>query len=280
MRRFFTIIALLCGLAPLHAQEAETPLIRLETGEASRGWEGVGRLDIGETGFCTAALIRDRLILTAAHCVYDRNGRPVDAANLTFSAGLRGGRAEATRGVRRFVAHPDYVYTGRTARADGVAMDIAVLELDRPIRLSRVQPFPVATDPRPGDRIGVVSYGRDRANAASLQEVCSVVGRQNGVVILTCEVEQGSSGSPVFTLVDGRPRIVSVVSAMAEMAGAQVALGTSLNEPLAELLRHFESVGPANPGGEQRFVAQGARNDTGAKFVSNRSDTGAKFVRP
>ena len=266
MRRFIAtlLLPLLLG-GPAIAQETE--LVTLETGEASRGWEGVGRLDIGSEGFCTAALIRDRLVLTAAHCVYGRDGRPVDPSILTFSAGLRAGRAEATRGIERFVAHPDYVYSGPTTRADGVAMDIAVLELDRPIRLTRVQPFAVSSDPRAGDEIGVVSYGRDRANAASLQEVCSVIGRQNGVMIMTCDVDHGSSGSPVFSLQDGAPRIVSVVSAMSEMAGRKVSLGTSLNTPLRELLAHFESIGAAKPGGTQRLMSVSERNDTGAKFV-------------
>ncbi len=269
MRYLIVFASLFLGLATQAlAQIAdETPLVTLETGEASRGWEGVGRLDIDGTGFCTAALIEERLILTAAHCVYGQNGRLLPAEAFQFNAGLRGGRAEATRGVNRLVAHPEYIFTGKTGRAGGVAMDIAVLELDRSIRLTRVQPFDVAADPRRGDQIGVVSYGRGRANAASLQEVCSVMGRQSGVLIMTCDIEPGSSGAPVFTLENGKPRIVSVVSSMSSLGEREVSLGTSLNEPLQELLRHFASVGPAKPGGSQRLIQMGERNDTGAKFV-------------
>ncbi len=265
--RYLSVIASLFLAITAPATAQETGLVSLETGEASRGWEGVGRLDINGSGFCTAALIEENLILTAAHCVYGRNGRLLPADSFLFNAGLRGGRAEASRGVARLVAHPDFVYTGNTSQADGVAMDIAVLELDRPIRLTRVQPFAVTTDPRRGDEIGIVSYGRERANAASLQEVCSVMGRQNGVVIMTCDVEPGSSGAPVFTLQDGQPQIVSVVSAMSTLGDQDVSLGTSLNEPLQTLLAHFASIGPAKPGGTQRLIQIGQRNDTGAKFV-------------
>ena len=257
----------LCGLltAPAVAQDAE--LTALETGTDSRGWEAVGRLDIDGQGFCTAAMIRDNLILTAAHCIYADDGSELPAEAFTFNAGLRAGRAEATRGVTRFVAHPGYTHRGRDVRSDAVAMDIAVLQLDRPIRRARIQPFPVAAEPRGGDEIGVVSYARGRSNVASLQEVCEVLGQQEGVVVMTCEADFGASGSPVFTLEGGQARIVSVLSAMAQMDGERVSLGTSLDVPLQELLSHFTSVGPARPGGTQRLITTGERNDTGAKFV-------------
>ena len=255
-----------CLLVPA-ALAQEGALTALDNGTESRGWEAVGRLDIDGEGFCTAAMIRDNLILTAAHCLYGDDGSELPASAFTFNAGLRAGRAEATRGITRFVAHPGYTHRGRDVRSDAVAMDIAVLQLDRPIRRARIQPFPVAADPRGGDEIGVVSYARGRSNVASLQQVCEVLGQQEGVVVMTCEADFGASGSPVFTLKDGQARIVSVLSAMAQMDGERVSLGTSLNVPLQELLSHFASVGPARPGGEQRMISIGQRNDTGAKFV-------------
>lgn len=259
------LVVALCAALPLSAQESD--LVTLETGEASRGWEGVGRLDINGKGFCTAAMIRDRLILTAAHCVYGDNGRLLEAGDFTFHAGLRAGRSEASRGISRFVAHPNYEHTGTTAHPDAVAVDIAVLELDRPIRRARIQPFAVASQPVEGDKVGVVSYGKGRTEAASMQETCSVLGQQEGMVVMTCKVDFGSSGSPVFMIANGIPRIVSVVSAMAQMGSNDISLGTSLQEPLQILLRHFESIGPAIPGGSQRVIAITERNDTGAKFV-------------
>lgn len=251
-------------VGPAVAQE--TDLRTLETGADARGWEAVGRLDF-RGGFCTAALIRDNLILTAAHCVYDARGRIRDAGEFTFSAGLRSGRAEATRGVHSLVAHPQYEHAPNSIEDKNVAVDIAVLRLDQPIRRARIQPFRIDEQPVRGDEIGVVSYGRGRSEAPSLQEVCSVLGRQTGVVVMTCDVVQGSSGSPVFTLGEGAPRIVSVVSAIAHMGEDKVSLGTSLQEPLQTLLSHFASLGPARPGGVQRVMRVGERNDTGAKFV-------------
>ena len=85
----------------------------LQTGDDSRGWEAVGRLNLGERGFCTRALIADDLVLTAAHCLFDKEtGARVEARDMKFLAGWRNGRAAAYRGVRQALAHPDYVYSG------------------------------------------------------------------------------------------------------------------------------------------------------------------------
>jgi V8-like Glu-specific endopeptidase len=266
MRQFF-FIAFLCCASALAATAQDSDLVTLETASESRGWEAVGRLDIQGKGFCTAALIDVHLILTAAHCIHDARGRKIDAERFTFSAGLRNGRAEATRDIISLTAHPDYVHQGSTAETSVVATDIAVLRLDRPIRRARLQPYPVASEPRPGDEVGVVSYARGRAELPSLQQVCDVMGEQQGVVIMSCDVDYGASGSPVFMVRNGRTSIVSVVSAMTELAGQKVSLGTSLGAPLRALLAHYNGAGPARPGGTQRLISTGQRNDTGAKFV-------------
>ena len=266
MRHLLISLCLLIGAAQSVSAQ-DTPLVTLETGADGRGWEGVGRLDIDGQGFCTAALIDVHLILTAAHCIYDDAGRLIEAEQFTFSAGLRNGRAEATRRIQSLTAHPDYVHDGPTALTNTVANDIAVLRLDQPIRRARVQPFPIADSPNVGDEIGVVSYGRGRAEVPSLQQVCSVRGEQAGVVIMNCDVDFGSSGAPVFMVKDGKTSIVSVISAMTEWDSEKVSLGTSLGAPLRALLAHYNGAGPARPGGAQRVITMGERNDTGAKFV-------------
>lgn len=268
MRHILLTLSLALGLAgPATAQDVTSELVSLESGTAARGWESVGRLDIRNKGFCTAALIQEDLILTAAHCVYDEGGDLIDVERITFNAGLRAGRAEATRGVTRLVAHPDYEHEGGVTQANRVAMDIAVLKLDRPIRRAKIQPFPIATRPDAGDEVQVVSYGRSRSEAASLQDLCAVKGRQEGIIVMSCAVEPGSSGSPVFMMQNGERHIVSVVSAMANLDDEEVSLGTSLEAPLQVLLAHFAGLGPSQPRGEQRIISIGQRADTGAKFL-------------
>lgn len=267
MRPILIATLLLC-IAALRVHAQETPLVTLQTRQDSAGWEAVGRLDIAGKGFCTASLIRESLILTAAHCLYDTDGTLIDTSRFQFRAGLRDGRASATRGINQAIAHPNYHHTGSALIATEVAMDIAVLQLDRPIQNARIRPYQIAARPLTGDQIGIVSYGRGREDAPSLQEVCSVMGRQTGVIVMTCDVDFGSSGSPVFTVRNGDTRIASVVSAMAQIDGQKVSLGASLDGPLTELMAHFSTIGPARPGGTQRLISIGERNDTGAKFIT------------
>jgi len=268
MRAILISLAFLAAFA-LSAAAQTSALQSLETGNDARGWEAVGRLDIDGKGFCTGALIAPDIVLTAAHCMFDKaGGAAVDPSRIEFLAGLRGGRPEASRNVRRAIVHPSYVHTGE-ATAELVRYDVALLQLDRPIRSTSVTPFEVSTSTHSGTRIGVVSYAQDRAEAPSLQETCNVLGEQTGILIMDCNVNFGSSGAPIFRNENGVVRLVSVVSAIADIDGDRVALGMDLAAPIATLRDAMEA-GQGRFGAPQssaRFIRQGERADTGALFV-------------
>lgn len=233
------LAALLLGPGGAAPAAAETPLRTLGTADLNRGWEAVGRLDFGETGFCTAALITSEVVLTAAHCLYDQTtGAPIAAEEIQFQAGLRFGRAEAYRGIRRIVVHPEYDFADAN-RLGRVGSDLALLELDQPVRLGHVRPFRTQLRVEPGQTVQVVSYGKDRAEAPSREEACTILTRDNEILVLSCEVDFGSSGAPVFMVYDGEIRIVSVISAKARWDGQNVSLAAVMEGELDTLISEF-----------------------------------------
>ncbi len=268
MMRFLSfVLALWACLGFAQAQE-DIGLRALQTADDGKGWEAVGRIDIGRNSFCTGSLVAPDLVLTAAHCLYKRHdGTPERLEHMRFLAGWRNGRAQAYRGIKRAVVHPDYRFESGD-KLTRVAFDLALLELDQPIRLPNIRPFNIAPHPRKGDEVGVVSYAFDRSEAPSLQELCHVMARRPGVLMLSCDIDFGSSGAPIFTLDGTVPRIVSVISAKSDIDDRKIALGTSVNKSLDLLqVRLAEGEDVWTRRTSAAFGSGGARSGGGAKFV-------------
>ncbi|OOY27493.1 hypothetical protein BMI90_12880 [Thioclava sp. L04-15] len=272
------------------AAQAESSLDRLSQRADLFGWEAVGKVAIGEGGFCTGVLIAPDLVLTAGHCIFDRSrnaARP--PSEIRFLAGQTGDMEIAAQPVARMVADPDYAPFVPIS-AETVRHDVALLQLARPIPSSVAAPFRVGTVGPKGTQVSVVSYARGRADMLSWQKSCSVFGRGEGLVGFDCDVNHGSSGAPVFdrsgVAAGERARVVSLVSAGSRKDGEVRAYGMELPaivETLKSALRSgrgvIEGTSPQAqaPAPSIRSVGQ---TGSGTRVLSGGSASGAKFLRP
>lgn len=266
MRRL--ILGILLSALPILAAAQNTGLFSMESRQDGRAWEAVGRLELADTAFCTGSLITPEIVLTAAHCLYDETGRLLGPDEIQFLAGWRNGRAAAYRRVRRAVAHPNYVFDAEPS-SDRVFYDIALIELQHPVRNTTIIPFTTGIRPPVGESVGVVSYAHNRSEAPSMQDTCEIMSVQNNLVVMSCSVDFGSSGSPVFSFSEGGPQIVSVVSSKAKSGDMPVSLGAPLEDQI-ETIRALmdQGAGFAEGSAFRPFRAEkDARKDTGAKFV-------------
>ena len=252
--------------------EQNSGLKRLGNRHNLNGWEAVGRLDIGKQSYCTAVLIATDLILTAAHCVYDKNGRLRTPGMLTYRAGLHDGHFVASRAIRRIQPHPDFNATHPMADAN-IRNDVAILELGTAIPSTTARPFALHPGAERGARVSVVSYGRGRDAAPSWQENCGVLQHAQNLMVFDCDVTNGSSGAPVFLRGNGELEIVSLISAGARVDGKMVSFGMELPAIVAQLKR---DMGPMGASG----AAPQATERITVRSGTEKRTTSAKFVKP
>lgn len=259
-------MALVCALAPpVLAQQTTSKLRELGTRNDALVWQAVGRLD-GAGSYCTGTLIAPELVLTAAHCVFDREARAMSPADLRFRAGLTHGTAAATRTVAQIEVHPGYDPKGGVT-AENIRRDVALIRLVEPIPTHELNPFAVYSGRLPDGPVSVVSYGRGRSDALSRQSTCQVIQNHAEIVTMDCDVTFGSSGAPVFTHLNGRGQIVSVVSSVGLHDGRKIAFGMEL-PPAVDALKRQMRANKTRPRATIRRLGNS----------SNKSSSGAKFV--
>lgn len=271
MRRALRLCCLLTAVAASPAlPQDNTGLDALDRRDQLFGWEAVGRLDIDGGGFCTGTLIATDLVLTAAHCVFGADGAPVDAARITFRAGLSDGQAIAESRVAATVTDPAY-HRAELITPDMIRRDVALLQLQTPIPAAVAAPF--AVDLPGSGQVSVVSYAEGREAVPSWQRACSVLAKGQGLLAVDCDVTFGSSGAPVLQMASGRGRIVSIISGGAhDEAGNPVTFGMELPEVVAGLkasLRAGKALSQtaAAPPRIRRIGAGDTSRNIGARFI-------------
>jgi protease YdgD len=95
-----------------------------------------------------------------------------------------------------------------------------------------------------------------------------VIQHRERIVTMDCDVTFGSSGSPVFTHLNGRGQIASVISSIGKRGGRQVAFGIALPKAVSVLKRQMRANKSQPKAQVRRFGVGGNKASTGAKFVT------------
>jgi protease YdgD len=192
----------------LQARDREA---RMVTEAEAPAYRAVGRLNVAGNRHCTATLISDRLVLTAAHCLFNAlTGNEARPEDIMFVAGQRGDTYAALRKVSAVVKLPGYDFR-RLPSTREAGTDLALLHLEQPITQDEARPLPVGDWDRSGT-LSMAAFGRDRAYVASLREGCRVLRQTAELVVLDCPVVPGVSGAPVLRQGPDGPVVVGVVS--------------------------------------------------------------------
>lgn len=240
----FRLILILCiFVAKVSVAQENAPLTSIDGRISASAWTAVGRVNIGNTGFCTGTLIAPTLVLTAAHCFYDHDTGAWNGNNVEFLAGLRNGVALARRRAARIAIDQDYRFDDPDWRRQ-IGHDLALIELAKPITQLDIQPFEIFERPRRGDAVAVVSYALDRPRSPSIQDPCYVLERDGRNLMLSCDINHGSSGAPVLVVTDGKHKVVSVIAAMTTLQAQKVAISVTLDGAIDELRAQLASAVP------------------------------------